>query len=1165
MPATMHSARFVGRESAFVRLAPSLEAAAAGDATTVLLDGPGGVGVSRFLDEVGQRVANLAEPFAVVRGRAFRPGSDEPYGAVIRALRPVFRSLSDADLAELVGPAAEDVVRLFPETVGRLTTAGVLPERPTITSPERRQGRVLESLIGVVGRVAERRPVLLILEDLHDADAGTRAFVSFASRISRRHRVCLVGTYQPDELTRDHPLSTTLGDFAAAIGRGPTRGPSLLAIRPLERADLAELVEAIEGERPTASALVLVADRSRGLPLVAEELLAARRELSDTALSGSFADLVIARLARRGPECRRVMRLLAVAGRPLDRDELADTAAAFELTADRLPPRSSTLPRRGDGALDPDLAAGLDDALEAGILVEEADGIAFRHEHIRRAAATDLLPRLRHRHHLALAAGSAGHPRAAAEHWIAGHVPDRAFVAAVDAAGRAEAAHAPEDALDALELALGLVEPSAGGADAAAGGAAASDRTTSDGPTARRATRRGSVRQPATTGPDGNREVSMPLQLRAAEAALAAGRPARAVAYIEAVLGGFDERTDRVALGFMHERLGRYRRAAGDRTGALAALERAVELVPDGQTLERANVLAALAQATMLDGSFDRAETLARDAMRIAAACGPAGDAIVVHATTTLGVALGWGDEPEAGVALLEETRPLAEATGDLDDLFRVYANLTTVLDHVSRRAEAADVAYQGIEASRRVGLEAVYGNFLRANAADSLFVLGRWAESSQISATALEWSPAGVAFARPIDNLAIVEIETRAGELAGRWLGQMLVELETVSDAQHAVPIYRAAASLALWQGDHADAGRAASRGWDVVKDTGDWSLIAKMAATVAEVDSMAASDASARRDLAGLAAIRTRSRTVVRAAQAAVARSGVRATIGSRRDADTWLALATAHRDRLEGRDDPATWDRLAAAWAELACPYEVAKARWRQAEAILGSGEGRASRTPAKVALEEAAAIGIELSARPLLREVRQLANRAMIRLPAAVDELLDAADRTALDAAAADASADGSAHHEHETEAVDGALIAVGPGQATRGGRTATSTNGSHGATHGAGNGAANGAAAGAGNGTAEPSALMRGVVGPAPVAKADTFGLSRREREVLSLMAEGRTNREIGERLFISQKTVGVHVGNILAKLRVSGRVEAAAVAIRLGLTESIAAGSSSGR
>ena len=92
-----------------------------------------------------------------------------------------------------------------------------------------------------------------------------------------------------------------------------------------------------------------------------------------------------------------------------------------------------------------------------------------------------------------------------------------------------------------------------------------------------------------------------------------------------------------------------------------------------------------------------------------------------------------------------------------------------------------------------------------------------------------------------------------------------------------------------------------------------------------------------------------------------------------------------------------------------------------------------------------------------------------------------------------------------------------------------------------------------------------SALVRGFVGEAPPTRPDTFGLSRREREVLSLIAEGRTNREIGERLFISQKTVGVHVGNILSKLGVSGRVEAAAVAIRLGLADTVAAGSSPGR
>jgi DNA-binding CsgD family transcriptional regulator len=127
--------------------------------------------------------------------------------------------------------------------------------------------------------------------------------------------------------------------------------------------------------------------------------------------------------------------------------------------------------------------------------------------------------------------------------------------------------------------------------------------------------------------------------------------------------------------------------------------------------------------------------------------------------------------------------------------------------------------------------------------------------------------------------------------------------------------------------------------------------------------------------------------------------------------------------------------------------------------------------------------------------MLRDLRDLAGRALIPLPDGIDELL--------------------------VEDGVGTMTAMGGGTATLAG--------------------------------GERSALVRGIVGEAPAPRTDTFGLSRREHEVLALISEGRTNREIGERLFISQKTVGVHVGNILAKLGVSGRVEAAAVAIRLGL------------
>jgi DNA-binding CsgD family transcriptional regulator len=62
-----------------------------------------------------------------------------------------------------------------------------------------------------------------------------------------------------------------------------------------------------------------------------------------------------------------------------------------------------------------------------------------------------------------------------------------------------------------------------------------------------------------------------------------------------------------------------------------------------------------------------------------------------------------------------------------------------------------------------------------------------------------------------------------------------------------------------------------------------------------------------------------------------------------------------------------------------------------------------------------------------------------------------------------------------------------------------------------------------------------------------------LGLTRRELEVLRLVADGRTNRQIADELFISAKTASVHVSNILSKLDVSSRVEAAAVAHRLAL------------
>jgi DNA-binding CsgD family transcriptional regulator len=79
--------------------------------------------------------------------------------------------------------------------------------------------------------------------------------------------------------------------------------------------------------------------------------------------------------------------------------------------------------------------------------------------------------------------------------------------------------------------------------------------------------------------------------------------------------------------------------------------------------------------------------------------------------------------------------------------------------------------------------------------------------------------------------------------------------------------------------------------------------------------------------------------------------------------------------------------------------------------------------------------------------------------------------------------------------------------------------------------------------------AEPDAAER----PEDAAPAGAFGLTDREHAVLRLLGQGRTNAQIGKTLFISTKTASVHVSNILRKLGVATRVEAAAVAARAGL------------
>jgi DNA-binding CsgD family transcriptional regulator len=1036
----------IGRQHELAVLGEALEAAAGGRTARLLIEGSLGSGATRLLDELQGRLTDL--PGVIVcRARAFAPQSGVAYAALATALGRVLAGLPDDRLKDVVAESSGDLVRLLPGLAARIAALAPAAE-PGPQAPDQLGAHVLESLLGVLERLATTAPggngvVCLVLEDLEHVDPGTGEFVEALLRVSRRLPLALLLSYHPDEIQRGHRA----WEFLRRLRDNP--GVETLPIRPLSRDELFALIEDLEGSAPSLSLGAAIMEGSRGNPLVATQLVAAQQQLEGLRLSDPLAELIQARLDALAPEVVRVLRLLAGGGRP---------GAAAERLRRALPDGHVTRPA---------LAA----AIESGLAVVGVDGLAIVHELCAEPIAAQALAPERQALHAALAqlldvapAERAWH----SEQALARQSARRAHLAAAEAALTIEPG---QTALDHYQRAIELSDSAelADGALLAAAAAAAAAA--------------GAFRRAATL-------VEQAIERRAG------GRLERLLAS--------DQVVDRVAVGELSGRLGEYRRAAGDPVGGRRALEAAAALVPTDAGAPRALALAELAQQLMLDGEFERSAQLAEQARAAARGAQPAATFELGHATCTLGVDLGWLGQIDRGLSLLEEATELARQAGRLDEMMRSYANRTTLLDLDSRRPAALTVVKRGLAEATRGGLGMTYGAFLRGNAADILFQLGRWTEAEVECRAALEFPPAGLAWFSPILYLGLVLVESRADEESARLVGQTVLQLETVPAGQWSALVQRSAVSLALWRGDAGDARRAAETHWPRVVATGDEAQIAASASTVLEACAAAAEQGRERREWSLVADAGELAGQVLPAAEKALAGSALPASLGARREAELHLATARAHEARLRGRASVDEWAELARRWAEVPIPYHVAKARWWQATAAL---EARAARSIAREALEEAWRIAAELPARPLQQALLELAARG--RVP-----LADESGRVAI-------------------PIEPSVLVAVGPGPiaaATDDGPrapAATSTT--------------------TGRAIAERLTVEGGPISPA------RFGLSPRESEVLLVLAEGRTNREIAERLFISERTVAVHVRRILAKLGVAGRVEATGLAIRLGL------------
>ncbi len=1027
---------FVGRERELAILGAALDRAARAEPAHVAVSGPLGIGVTALFDELARGIDG-APGVVLCRGRCYEPRAGIAFGAVADAIAPALAALGDDRLAAVLGLAAFDVAQLLPAVGDRLARIGQDPAPPPLDAGPQRGARVRESLLGVLERLPGSGVTCLVIDDFEHADPATREFVASVVRFSGRLRLALIVGYHPDDIPRGDPGRQLERLFAES------QAVEQVWLGGLSRLELLAMLQDVAGERPTLGLVAAVMEGSRGNPLLAAQIVAGLQDVAAMRLSDQLDEIIEGRMTRLENAQVRVLRLLAAARRPIPEADLLGL---------RLP----------DGHL---AQTALAEVTATQLVTDGEHGLGIAHEMYAEAIERLTLPRERHRLHAALA-GWVADDAERAWHWQqAGRLGETA-AAHIAAARAAEAVDPGPTALLHYAAALELAEDEPNDAQ---------------------------------------------LLAAAAAAANAATAFRRACAYteqaIETVAGGRVERLLGSGRGSIEARqragelcllLGQYRRSSGDPAGARAALEQATELIPPARPDARARALALLAQDLMIEGRFDDSARLAIEARRLAAARDTDARALgaLAHATDTLGVDLAYQGHIDRALEMLDEATDAARRAGELDELMRCYANLTTVLDLDLRREKALAVVNQGIEEAQRNGLGLTYGAFLRGNAADILFQLGRWAECEAECRAALEFPPAGVAWFSPILYLGLVLVESRADDEAAQLVGRSLLQLETVPAGQWSSLVLRPAVSLALWRGDLDDALSAAQQGWPRVVETDDAGQMASSAALILEAAAAAAERGRLRRDWSRVADASGLAKDVLERAEQRIARYELPSTVGARREAELYLATARAHMERVRGRAKPEVWAKLAEEWRKVHVPYQVAKARWWQAQAALPV---RARRAEARRALLEAWRIASDLPAQPLRRALRDIADRGRIGLPDQELVAIPVVPRAEL------------------TPVMDRSLVAVGPGRRPE----------------------ADGFAARVGK--------------RAPSAAELRFGLSPRESAVLLVLAEGRTNREIAERLFISERTVAVHVRRILAKLGVSGRVEATGLAIRLGL------------
>ena len=445
-------APYVGRADERRVLRERFDAAAAGSGGLVLIAGEAGIGKTRLITEVCRDVS--VDPGATVLMGGCHDGEVGAYAPFVEALNDWLRSTPVNEVARVLGAEAAVIGRLAPAVHAILTDLAPLAD----LGPDEAEARLNDAIGQVLTRMTVERPAVLVLDDLHWADAATVSLLRVVARKATTMPLLVVGTYRDTDLDRRHPLAEALPLLRREVE--PTR----LALHGLPAESVRELLERLADHEVPEAFAAMLAEQTDGNPFFLREMLihltdvgALRFEEGVWVASADIANAIPEGV--REVVGRRLSQLSETAQKLLGVGALFEVAFPLDVAAE-------VAKIDEDEALD-----AVDEALEAQIVLgtEVFDHYVFSHALFRQTLVGELNPSRQVRAHRAIAEALdkrlTGPPTPAeaallARHWFqSAAIPgaERGVPAALVLAADAVDRYAHRDALDAWSIALELL------------------------------------------------------------------------------------------------------------------------------------------------------------------------------------------------------------------------------------------------------------------------------------------------------------------------------------------------------------------------------------------------------------------------------------------------------------------------------------------------------------------------------------------------------------------------------------------------------------------------------------------------------------------------------------------------------------------------------------